>query len=73
MNRIFKTVWNAVRRCLVVVNEATKSTAQARQSGSIVKKIIPGLVGYSLATTALAGHDYAILYQYPCKYFRRLP
>ena len=36
MNRIFKTVWNAVRRCLVVVNEATKSTAQARLSGSII-------------------------------------
>ena len=36
MNRIFKTVWNAVRRCLVVVNEATKSTAQARLSGSVI-------------------------------------
>ena len=63
MNRIFKTVWNAVRRCLVVVNEATKSTAQARQRGRIIKKIVPTLVGSSLATSALAGHDYAILYQ----------
>ncbi len=24
MNRIYKTVWNAVRRCLVVVNEAAQ-------------------------------------------------
>ena len=63
MNRIFKTVWNAVRRSLVVVNEATKSCTQARHSGCFVKKIISVLVGSSLATTALAGHDYAILYQ----------
>ena len=28
MNKIFKTVWNSVRRCLVVVNEATKSASQ---------------------------------------------
>lgn len=37
MNRIFKTVWNAVRRCLVVVNEAAKATSQAIKVGSIVK------------------------------------
>ena len=37
MNRIFKTVWSAVRRCLVVVNEATKNTTQARLKGSITK------------------------------------
>ena len=37
MNRIFKTVWNAVRRCLVVVNETAKATSQATKVGSIVK------------------------------------
>ena len=63
MNRIFKTVWNAVRRCLVVVNEATKSTAQARQSGCIVKKIVPALFGAVIASSASAGSDYAVLYQ----------
>lgn len=35
MNRIFKTVWNAVRRQLVVVNEATSSTGQARLKGAV--------------------------------------
>lgn len=45
MNRIFKTVWNAVRRCLVVVNEATKSTAQSRQRGSSIIKTIPLVLG----------------------------
>ena len=28
MNRIYKTIWNALRRCLVVVSEATSSAAQ---------------------------------------------
>ena len=41
MNRIFKTVWNAVRRCLVVVNETTKSTSQSRRRGSVIKKTVP--------------------------------
>ena len=53
MNRIFKTVWNAVRRCLVVVNEATKSTAQARLSGS-VKTALSGLILLSLASPLMA-------------------
>lgn len=40
MNKIYKTVWNAVRRCLVVVNEATKSlggqsSGSGRHQGSI--------------------------------------
>ena len=36
MNKIFKTVWNSVRRCLVVVNEATKSASQRGScSGSV--------------------------------------
>ena len=45
MNRIFKTVWNAVRRCLVVVNEATKNTAQSRRRGSSIIKTIPLVLG----------------------------
>ena len=36
MNHIFKTVWNALRRCLVVVNEAVKATAQSTKKGAIV-------------------------------------
>ena len=40
MNRIFKTVWSAVRRCLVVVNEATKTAAQARLGGSLVSSMV---------------------------------
>ena len=40
MNRIFKTVWSAVRRCLVVVNEATKTSAQSRLGGSVVTPIV---------------------------------
>ena len=34
MNKIYKTVWNAVRRCLVVVNEATKGHSQATGGGA---------------------------------------
>ena len=52
MNRIFKTVWNAVRRCLVVVNEATKCNAQARLGGSIVKVTIPIIMGVPLLASA---------------------
>ena len=44
MNRIFKTVWNAVRQCLVVVNEATKSTAQARLKGSFIALTVGTLI-----------------------------
>ena len=36
MNKIFKTVWNTVRQCLVVVNEATNSASQ--RSGCSIKK-----------------------------------
>ncbi|WP_373691820.1 ESPR domain-containing protein, partial [Parasutterella secunda] len=28
MNKVYKTVWNALRHCLVVVSEATKSASQ---------------------------------------------
>ena len=40
MNKIYKTVWNALRHCLVVVNETTKSlggqsSGSGRQQGSI--------------------------------------
>ena len=44
MNRIYKTVWNAVRGQLVVVNEATSSHAQADAStmtGSVVTQSKP--------------------------------
>ena len=34
MNKIFKTVWNAVRRCIVAVNEAVTSTAQSTVSAT---------------------------------------
>ena len=33
MNRIFKTVWNAVRRCFVVVNEATRNKVKSKKNG----------------------------------------
>lgn len=33
MNRIYKTVWNAVRRCLVVVNEAAMKQGSSTLGG----------------------------------------
>lgn len=36
MNRIFKTVWNTARQSLVVVNEATSSSAQSGSTGETV-------------------------------------
>lgn len=33
MNRIYKTVWNAVRRCLVVVNEAAMRQGSSGAGG----------------------------------------
>jgi hypothetical protein len=33
MNRIYKTVWNAVRRCLVVVNEAAMKQGNSTLGG----------------------------------------
>ncbi len=33
MNRIYKTVWNAVRRCLVVVNEAAMRQGSSGMGG----------------------------------------
>lgn len=36
MNKIFKTVWNTVRKCLVVVKETTKSAAQSSSAGGSV-------------------------------------
>ena len=47
MNKVFKTVWNAVRGQLVVVNETTKSHAQSNvstKSGSEVSSSEPVLV-----------------------------
>ena len=52
MNRIYKTVWNAVRGQLVVVNEATTSHSQADASskvGSVVREAAP-----TFARTAVA-------------------
>lgn len=54
MNRIYKTVWNAVRGQLVVVNEATTSHSQADAStktGSVVSQSAPI---QTFAKTALA-------------------
>lgn len=54
MNRIYKTVWNAVRGQLVVVNEATTSHSQADAStktGSVVSQSAPV---QTFAKTALA-------------------
>lgn len=59
MNRIYKTVWNAVRGQLVVVNEATTSHSQADASsktGSVVTKSQPTpLFARAAMTMALAG------------------
>lgn len=39
MNKVFKTIWNAVRRCLVVVNETKTSACQkGSKSGSTVNQ-----------------------------------
>ena len=54
MNKVYKTVWNAVRGQLVVVNEATTSHAQADAStktGSVVAQSAPV---QTFAKTALA-------------------
>ena len=37
MNRIYKTIWNAARGCLVVVNEAVK-TLGGQSSGGRAKQ-----------------------------------
>ena len=58
MNRIFKTVWNAVRRCLVVVNETTKSTAQSRRRGSVITKTIPLVFGSIIPSLVQAADWY---------------
>lgn len=54
MNKVYKTVWNAVRGQLVVVNEATTSHSQADAStktGSVVSQSAPV---QTFAKTALA-------------------
>lgn len=59
MNKVYKTVWNAVRGQLVVVNEATTSHSQADASsktGSVVTKSQPTpLFARAAMTMALAG------------------
>lgn len=67
MNRIFKTVWNAVRRQLVVVNEATSSTGQARLKGAVwggvaatILALCPGMsfAAPDLTSINIGGIDY---------------
>lgn len=48
MNRIFKTIWNTVRKCLVVVKETTKSAAQSSSAGG---SVVDQSVAYSSKTT----------------------
>lgn len=38
MNRIFKTVWNALRRCLVAVNEGVSSRGGQSSASGLVKR-----------------------------------
>lgn len=49
MNKIFKTVWNTVRKCLVVVKETTKSAAQSSSAGG---SVVDQSVAYSSKVTA---------------------
>lgn len=37
MNRIYKTVWNAVRRCLVAVNEGVSGRGKQSSASGIVQ------------------------------------
>ena len=53
MNRIFKTVWNRVRRCYVAVNETIASAAQA--SGKSAAAFATGLV--VITSPAFATHN----------------
>ena len=57
MNRIFRTVWNRVRRQLVAVNESVTGAAQASGStvkGSVVNAQPVNTVGVTLKKSALA-------------------
>ena len=50
MNKVYKTVWNALRQCIVVVSEAMSSQARAGKKASKV-----GLVGTVAAVGMLVG------------------
>lgn len=57
MNRIFRTVWNRVRRQLVAVNESVTGASQASGStvrGSVVNAQPVNTVGVTLKKSALA-------------------
>ena len=56
MNRIYKTVWNAVRRCLVVVNEAAmkQGSSTLGGGGSLARSLTVGFLGAFFAGQSLA-------------------
>lgn len=63
MNRIFKTVWNTMRRCLVVVNEATRNKAKSNNKGSFFSVCCAFLAGVPAVSPAITingnwNHDY---------------
>ena len=59
MNKIYKTVWNAVRRCLVVVNEATKGHSQATGGGGVISTAVA--VGLSISFSGIAYAAYTVV------------
>lgn len=50
MNKIFKTVWNRVRRCYVAVNETVTGAAQSSGKSAAI-------IGVTLATSILAANN----------------
>lgn len=52
MNTLFKTVWNTVRHCYVVVNEKVNNHAQATGKGLVAAALVM-IGGAALATEAL--------------------
>ena len=71
MNNIYKTVWNAVRGQLVVVNETTTSHSQANSSKSgsevglstrtFAKKLLPCMIAGLLATPLAYAYNPVII------------
>ena len=52
MNRIYKSIWSAVRRCFVVVSEAQKTLKKTTKS-----KVMTGIVVSVLASSGFASQD----------------
>ena len=52
MNRIYKSIWSAVRRCFVVVSEVQKTLKKATKS-----KVIGGIAISVLASPTFASQD----------------